>query len=71
MSDVVKAKWSLNVSKRSVDADGTARVDAELSDDGVKALVLQLRINPDRAVEVRVLAEPGANLTGLTAWSNV
>lgn len=60
----------MNVRQRSVEADGTVRIVADLLDAGVLAMVLDVRVDRDRKVRLFVHGEPGAQLGGFEAWSD-
>lgn len=66
---MTRAAWALTVRRRSVDVQGTAHLEAELLDAGVKQLTVRLQVSADRAVRVLVEGEPGATLSGFEAWS--
>jgi hypothetical protein len=57
--------------RRSVDADGTAHLVADLLDAGEQHLSLDVQVTADRAVKVLVQGAPGATLVGFQAWSTV
>ena len=70
---MAKAKWT-TVPRDVVaktEPDGTFVFQAPLLDDGTKVLTLRLTVNADRKVSVLVTGEPGAQLSGFEAWSNV
>jgi hypothetical protein len=70
---MAKAKWSTTPREvvAATQADGSFLLRAPLLDDGVKQLTLELRVTADREVRVFVKGEPGAMLSGFTAWSDL
>jgi hypothetical protein len=70
---MAKAKWS-TVPREVIAAiqdDGSFLLRAPLLDNGVKQLTLELRVTADREVRAFVAGEPGATLSGFTAWSDL
>jgi hypothetical protein len=65
------AAWSLAVRRRSVDADGTAHLVADLLDAGKPHLSLDVQVTAGREVSVLVQGAPGATLAGFQAWSTL
>lgn len=71
---MAKARWT-TVPREVVaaaQADGSFLFSAPLLDDGVRQLVLELRVTDGREVRVRVRrGGPAARLTSFTAWSDL
>jgi hypothetical protein len=66
---VAKAKWTAGAPSVSVSPDGTLLASVPLRDNGTLAATVSFTITPDRALEVRVLNEPGAaGLSDFRAW---
>jgi hypothetical protein len=70
---MAKAKWSTTPREvvAATQSDGSFLLRAPLLDNGVKQLTLELRVTAGREVRVFVKGEPGATLTGFTAWSDL
>lgn len=68
------AKWTTKPAEVTLvakAADGSFTASIPLYDNGVKQLTLTFTIDAARAVRVDVKSEPGATLTGFTAWSDL
>lgn len=66
---MAKAKWAVNVTRRSVDAAGTLHIEATAVDNGVDQADLLLTINADRECQLLVVNRPGAaGFTNFQAW---
>lgn len=70
---MARARWSTKRTEvvTTALADGSFHAEVPLYDGAVKQLTLVLDVTAGRAVELRVLGEPGATLTGFTAWSDL
>ena len=66
---MARAKWTVSVTRRSVDADGTIHVEATAVDDGKPQADLRLSITADRELRLVVQNRDGATgFSGFDAW---
>lgn len=68
-----KAQWSTKRTEivAASRADGSFHAEVPLYDGAVKQLTIVFDVTADREVRVLVDGEPGATLTGFTAWSDL
>lgn len=68
-----RARWSVNTKTltAATAADGTFTLQAEVLDGGTAAITVTLTISADRAARLLVHGQPGAQLAGFEAWSDI
>lgn len=68
-----RARWSVDPKtvKAVTNTDGSFTLAATVLDNGVPTLTPTLTITADRQVRLMVHGEPGAQLAGFDAWSDI
>lgn len=70
---MARAQWTTKRTEVTTTSrtDGSFAASVPLYDGGVKQLTLRFEVTADREVRVLVDGEPGATLSGFSAWSDL